>query len=60
MQNKRYVICGKADFEVPVEFADETLRYHLIGKDDEPRKVKLEIDDVQRSLYKEIPDHFLC
>ena len=30
----------------------------LIGKDDEYRKVTLQIGDIRRSLYKEIPDRF--
>jgi len=58
MQNKRYIICGNAAFIVPQEYAAETLYYHLIGKDDEYRKVELKIGDIRRSMYKEIPDRF--
>ncbi|MBC8392626.1 MAG: hypothetical protein H8E17_08695 [Deltaproteobacteria bacterium] len=58
MQDKRYVICGNANFNVPSEYSDSTLRYHLIGDDDHPRKVTLEIGDIRSSLYKEIPDRF--
>ena len=46
MQNKRYIICGNAAFIVPQEYAAETLYYHLIGKDDEYRKVELKIGDI--------------
>jgi hypothetical protein len=58
MQAKRYVICGNIDFDVPAEYADKTLRYRLTGKDDDPRKVTLQIGDIRRNLYKEIPDRF--
>jgi 7-cyano-7-deazaguanine synthase in queuosine biosynthesis len=59
MQSKRYVICGNVDFDVPSEYRDKTLRYHLIGKDDKhPRKVTLKIGDIRSTLFKEIPDRF--
>jgi 7-cyano-7-deazaguanine synthase in queuosine biosynthesis len=58
MQAKRYVICGNIDVDVPVEYADKTLRYRLTGTDEDPRKVTLQIGDIRRNLYKEIPDRF--
>lgn len=58
MQAKRYVVCGNIDFDVPTEYADKTLRYHLIGKEDHPRKVTLEIGDIRESMCKEVPDRF--
>lgn len=58
MQNKRYIICGKIEFTVPSEYEAESLHYHLIGRDDEYRKVTLKIGDIRQSMYKEIPDRF--
>jgi 7-cyano-7-deazaguanine synthase in queuosine biosynthesis len=58
MQDKRYVICGKTEFNVPDEYAANALHYHLIGKDGEERKVELKIGDIRRSMYKEIPERF--
>lgn len=59
MQDKRYIICGNVNYNVPTEFMDSVLRYHLIDDNTEhPRKVTLQIGDIRRSLYNEIPDRF--
>lgn len=58
MQNKRYIICGNADFTIPGDSQEKPLYYHLVGKDDELRKVTLRIGDFRESLYKEIPSRF--
>lgn len=56
MQNKRYILCGKVAYDVPEDYQETALSYHLTGNDEHPRKVTLEIDDFRRSLFREIPD----
>lgn len=58
MQRKRYIICGNIDCDVPPEYRDTVLCYHTTGEDGHPRKVKLKIGEIRRSLFKEIPERF--
>lgn len=51
---ERYIICGNAAGHGPAEHQAEALRLHLYGDEDE-HKVKLEINDIRESMYKEVP-----
>lgn len=57
MQSKRYVICGDATVIPPPECEAEALRLHLYGNDDD-HKITLQIDDIRRQMYKEVPARF--
>jgi hypothetical protein len=57
MQDKRYIICGNAAFNIPPGFVETALRFHLHGSDDD-FKVTLNIADIHRSLYRDVPTRF--
>lgn len=57
MQSKRYVICGDAPISPPPECKADALRLHLYGDEDD-HKITLQIDDIRRQMYKEVPARF--
>lgn len=57
MQDKRYIICGNVDYDVPSRFVETVLRFHLHGPEDE-FKVTLKIADIHRSMYSDVPSRF--
>lgn len=57
MQDKRLVLCGGADYEIPAGLAERAMQFHLHGGDDE-FKVTLGIEDIHRSMYKDVPVRF--
>jgi len=54
MGNERYIICGDATATVPAGSEADVLRLHLYGGDDD-YKITLQIDDIRRQMYKEVP-----
>jgi hypothetical protein len=57
MQDKRYIICGNAACDLPPGYADTAMRFHLHGPEDD-FKVTLNIADIHRSLYRDVPHAF--
>jgi len=57
MCGERYIICGDATATVPAESRADVLRLHLYGGDDD-YKITLQIDDIRRQLYKQVPARF--
>lgn len=54
MEGKRYIICGTDSPHLQPEDGSEVLRLHLYGSDDD-HKIKLEIEDIRKQIYKDVP-----
>lgn len=55
MAGKQYIICGTEAPQLQEDDGSEQLRLHLYGPDDDHR-IKLEIDDIRRRMFKEVPE----
>ncbi len=58
MPDKRYIVCGDADYPVPREFRKKALRFRLYGKDDE-NKLTLGIRKMRTAPFADIHPRFL-
>jgi 7-cyano-7-deazaguanine synthase in queuosine biosynthesis len=57
MNRERQIICGSPTVSSPANDKTDTLRLHLYGADDDHR-IRLQIDDIRRQMYKEVPARF--
>jgi len=57
MQDKRYVICGNAPINGIEEDSKRDLRLRLWGEDG-PDKITLRIEDIHKTMSKNVPDLF--
>jgi len=57
MANETYIICGDIVAEIPQNGRAKAYRLNLYGRNDD-NKVTLQIEDIRRAMYKDVPDRF--
>ncbi len=55
MSNEYYIVCGDASPQIPG--TAKAVHLHIYGNEDE-HKITLEIDELRKELFKEVPSRF--